>query len=194
MSNFNFEKWFNSLKTDGVIYEEKDFNVCLKKLHNDKLDISCFKTSYDLTIDKTSNLRKDNNGKYFIDFRLPRSGQITTGYLINSENSSDIKMTLHVNDTNFIPLNEGVKIVDMCAIYSELKIRLTFNTYPFSVKINYLSYILRKISKNAEYLGKNPFILDGILYVGGVTVMIDDFVKANFNTFIPKIARHLFTS
>ena len=64
-------------------------------------------------------------------------------------------MILIVNG-HFLPINESTKLVNACAIYTDLKIRLIFDKEPFSVRFTYLSYVLQFNIK--DYLIQKNFI------------------------------------
>ena len=66
----------------------------------------------------------------------------------------------------FSPIDQHTKIVNVCAPYTEFKVRWTFFKEPFSVELMYISYLLQSdIRKN---IMKKSFSFSNINYYDGV--------------------------
>ena len=173
MDYFNFTKWFNSLKTSHDIHDKSE--RALLDLIVNGLDISKYRTSHTLIPNNFGFIEKDENGKYFVEVQLQRNdSDISTGFIVypfyESDNSSgEVKISIKIGD-KILPINAGTIIVNSCAIYTELKIRLTFYKEPFAVKFIYLSHML-DTKLRADLMNKK-FIQDGLMYSEGVAVPI----------------------
>jgi len=173
MEYFNFIKWFNSLKTSNDIYEKSE--LALLDLIANGLDISKYKKSYIFIPNDFGFIEKDENGKYFVEVELSRNDcDISTGFTIypfyESDNSlSEIKISLKIGD-KILPIKAGTIIVNSCAVYTALNIRITFDKDPFAVRFIYLSYML-DIKLRADLM-KKKFIQDGLMYSKGVAIPI----------------------
>ena len=171
MDYFNFTKWFNSLKKNHDIHGKSEHAIL--DIITNNLDISKYQTSYALIPNNFGFIEKDENGKYFIEVQLLRNEQdISTGFIAypfyGSDNlSSEVKISLKICDKFFL-INAGTIIVNRCAVYTELKIRLTFDKDPFAFRFTYLSHMLD--TKLRADLIKKKFIQDGIMYNGGVAI------------------------
>ena len=118
-------------------------------------------------------IEKDENNKYFVDIQLPRDCDISTGFSISpyysSKNSStDVKMSLKIN-SKFLSINRSTKIVNACAMYTDIKIRVTFENEPFPVILKYLCYLLQPDLRFD--LIKKTFNCDGMIYSQGVLLI-----------------------
>lgn len=80
---------------------------------------------------------------------------------------SDVKMDLILGGLK-APIQYDTKLVNASAMYTEIKIRLTFNNEPFSIRLKYLNYILQ--SQLRKDLIKQNFIYFGIRYNDGVAM------------------------
>lgn len=171
MEYFNFTKWFNSLKTSHDIHDKSERS--LLDLIANGLDISKYKITHTIIPNNFGFIEKDENGKYFVEVQLQRNDcDISTGFIVypfyESDNSlSKVKISLKIDD-KILPINAGTLIVNSCAMYSELKIRLIFDKDPFSVKFIYLSHML-DIKLRADLMNKK-FIQDGLMYSKGVVI------------------------
>lgn len=173
--NFYFEEWFNSRFLDKQIHNTHK-HAMLDLLTNG-VDVSCYYNSQNLVPKNLGFIHKDLNNKYFIDIQLPRSSDINTEFIAypyyGSKNSiSELTLSLIVNDKSFA-LHPNIKIVNVCSIFTELKIRLTFNSEPFAVRLKYLSYLLQASIR--QDLIKQRFIQDGIMYSEGVAMPYNTF-------------------
>lgn len=173
MDYFNFTKWFNSLRISHDIHDKSE--RALLDLIANGLDMSKYKISHTLIPNNFGFIEKDENGKYFAEVQLQRNDcDISTGFIVypfyESDNSlSEVKISLKIDD-KILPINVGTLIVNSCAMYSELKIRLIFDKEPFSVKFIYLSHML-DIKLRADLMNKK-FIQDGLMYSKGVVIPI----------------------
>lgn len=169
MDYSNFTKWFNSLKISHDIHDKSERT--LLDLIANGLDISKYKISHTIIPNNFGFIEKDENGKYFVEFQLQRNDcDLPTGFIVypfyESDNSlSEVKISLKIDD-KILPINAGTIIVNSCAMYSELKIRLIFDKDPFAVKFIYLSHIL-DTKLRADLMNKK-FIQDGLMYSKGV--------------------------
>ena len=137
--------------------------------------MSKYKTSHTLISNNFGFIEKDENGKYFVEVQLQRNNcDISTVFIVypfyeSNNSSSEVKTSLKIDD-KFLPINAGTIIVNSCAMYTELKIRLTFDKDPFAVKFIYLSHMLD--TKLRADLMKKKFIQDGLMYSKGVVILI----------------------
>ncbi len=173
MDYFNFTKWFNSLKTSHDIHDKSE--RALLDLIANSLDISKYKTSHTFIPNNFGFIEKDENGKYFVEVQLQRNDcDISTGFTVypfyeSDNSSSEVKISLKIGD-KILPINAETIIVNSCAMYTELKIRLTFDKDPFAVRFIYLSHMLD--TKLRADLMKKKFIQDGLMYSEGIAVPI----------------------
>lgn len=173
MDYFNFTKWFNSLKLSHDIHDKSE--RALLDLIANGLDMSKYKTSHTLIPNNYGFVEKDENGKYFLEVQLQRNDcDISTGFIVypfyeSNNSSSEVKISLKIDD-KILPINTGTLIVNSCAMYSELKMRITFDKEPFAVRFIYLSYMLD--TKIRADLMKKKFIQDGLMYSKGVVIPI----------------------
>jgi len=173
MDYFNFTKWFNSLKFSHDIHDKSD-SAILDLIVNG-LDISKYKISHTLIPNNFEFIEKDENGKYFLEIQLQRNDcDLSTGFIVyhfyeSYNSSSEVKISLKIGD-KILPINTGTLIVNKSAMYTKLKIRITFDKDPFAVKFIYLSYIL-DTKLRADLMNKK-FIQDGLMYSKGVVIPI----------------------
>ena len=170
VKEFNFEDWFKFLVLGEDIHDKPE-RCYLELVANDELDLSSYYNAYILVVNNLGFISKDENDKYYVEVVLPRNdNDISTGFVAypfyGSENSSsDVRISLNVGG-KILPINGGTKIINVCAMYTELKIRLTFENDPFDIRVKYLSHLLQ--SDLREKLMQKRFIQDGILYSEGV--------------------------
>jgi len=173
MDYFNFTKWFNSLKTSHDIHDKSEF--ALLDIIANGLDISKHKKSYTLIPNNYGFVEKDENSKYIIEVQLQRNDcDISTGFTVypfyeSDNSSSEVKISLKIDD-KILPINAGTIIVNSCSMYTELKIRLTFDKDAFAVRFIYLSHML-DTKLRADLMNKK-FIQDGLMYNKGVVIPI----------------------
>ena len=166
---FIFENWFDSLKTSGKVNDE--FKQSIEELLEHKLDASQFVTAHILIPNNLGFIEKNSNNKYFVDIQVPRVGDIVTGFVAYSDNGSDnlmseLDLKLIMNGLSSASVNEDTKIAMVCAIYSEIKIRVTFEKDPFPFRVKYTSYVLES-NLRKELINKH-FTCDNIRYANGV--------------------------
>ena len=106
-----------------------------------------FTTSHNLIVNNLGFIKKDENDKYFVDITIPRVGDITTCFIgypydMSINSPSDVKMELLLGGIK-APIQYGTKLVNASAMYTEIKIILTFNNEPFSIRFKYLNYLLQ---------------------------------------------------
>ena len=173
MDYFNFTKWFNSLKANHDIHDKSE-RAILDLIANG-LDISKYKISHTFIPNNYGFIEKDENGKYFVEVQLQRNDcDISTGFIVypfyeSNNSSSEVKISLKIDD-KILPINTGTLIVNSCAVYTELNVRITFDKDPFAVRFIYLSYILD--TKLRVDLMNKKFIQDGLMYSKGVVIPI----------------------
>lgn len=174
VKEFNFEEWFNTLNKGEDIQDNFEKSI-LELITNGDLHLSRYTIGFNIVPNNLGFIEKDENNKYFVEVGLPRNNNdISTGFgayaYYGSENSStDVKIGLNV-DGKILCINGGTKIVNACAMYTEIKIRLTFRGEPFPVRVKYTSLLLQ--SNLREELMKKSFIQDSILYSEGVAMPI----------------------
>lgn len=145
---FDFEKWFSALTYTGKINDSFKNSMLELAGHSD-LGKSCYSTDLTLFVNSEESkfIQKDDNDKYFIETTLFRNdNDVTTGFTAfpfygESNSSGRLKLSLVINNKT-LPMNSLMKIVNASAMYTELKIRFTFDKEPFSFRFRYLSYIL----------------------------------------------------
>jgi hypothetical protein len=171
---FSFNHWFNSLSLSENIHN--DFKSAMLDMVTNKDNFSnyttSFTTSHNLIVNNLGFIEKDENHKYFVDIIIPRVGDITTcfngcPYDMSINSPSDVKMDLLLGGIK-APIQYGTKLVNASAMYTEIKIRITFENEPFSVSFKYKNYLL--LPELRQYLIKKNFIQDGIKYSDGVAV------------------------
>ena len=174
-NNFSFENWFQSLTLSENTHN--DYQSALRDIVTNENQLpnytTSFITSYNLIVNNLGFIEKDNNDKYFVDIAIPRVGDITTcfcgyPYDMSINSPSDVKMDLLLGGVK-APIQYGTKLVNASAMYTELKIRLTFENEPFSIRFKYLNYVLQ--SELRKDLIKQNFIYFGIRYSDGVAMV-----------------------
>jgi hypothetical protein len=159
--SFDFYNWFNSLSINNN--ETKNYNNALETLVlNDKLDATYYMKEHDLVINNIGFINRDQDEKYFIDIPITRESDIINNFSIDNDNLS---ISLVINN-KVLPFQENTILVPASAIYTELKIRLTFTDQPHNVKLRYKAYLLNM--NNRKTLMYNRFTQNGIHYSEGV--------------------------
>lgn len=169
---FNFEDWFKTLTLSVDIHDK--YETTLLDLLENATDVSSYTTSYNLIVNDIGFIKKDENDKYFVDITIPRVGDINTCFIgcpydMSNNTPNGMKMELIMNGKK-IPIHYDTKLVNASAIFTELKIRLTYDNEPFSVRFKYLNYVLQ--SELKDYLIKETFIQNGIRYCEGVAMPV----------------------
>jgi hypothetical protein len=170
MNNFDFQKWFDSLSHHEEIHDKYEHS--LLDLVANGFDCSIFSNTLNLNLNNQAFVQKDKNNKFFVELSLPKNSDIFTNFCYNSYNAK-VKVTLNINGI-FLPINQYTTIVNACAMYTELKIRWTFDEEPFSVELEYYSYILQSYLKK-DIMSKS-FSFNNINYYDGVAAHA--FIKA----------------
>ena len=172
--NFSFENWFKSLTLSENTHN--DYQSALRDIVTNENQLPNYTTSFNthhtLIINNLGFIEKDENNKYFVDITIPRVGDITTCFIgypydMSINSPSDVKMDLLLGGVK-APIQYGTKLVNASAMYTELKIRLTFENEPFSMRFKYLNYVLQ--SEKRQDLIKQNFIYFGIRYSDGVAM------------------------
>ena len=139
--NFSFENWFKSLTLSENTHN--DYQSALRDIETNENQLPNYTTSFNthhtLIINNLGFIEKDENNKYFVDIPIPRVGDITTCFIghpydmtINSP--SNVKMDLLLGEVK-APIQYDTKLVNASAMYTEIKLRITFNNEPFFNKI-----------------------------------------------------------
>lgn len=172
MSNqyFTFEDWFKSLTLSKDVHD--NYEGTILDLVANSNDVSSYTTSHNLIVNNIGFIEKDECEKYFIELQIPRIADITSGFIAypyyGSENAStDIKINVILNG-QILPIIAATKLVNACAMYTEIKIRLTFSDQPFDVRFKYVNYVLQ--SQLRQNIIQKRFIQDGIKYSDGVAM------------------------
>ena len=143
--NFNFENWFKSLTLSDNIHN--DYKSALSDMVNNQNKFpnytTSFTTEHNLVLNNLGFIEKDENDKYFVDINIPRVGDITTcfcgyPYYMTINSPSDVKMELLLGGVK-APIQYGTKLVNASAMYTEIKLRITFDNEPFSIRLKYLN-------------------------------------------------------
>lgn len=172
--NFNFEEWFESMTLSENIHN--DYQSAIRDIVTNENEFPNYTTSFythhNLIVNNLGFIEKDENNKYFVDITIPRVGDITTCFIgypydmtINSR--SDLKMDLLLGGIK-APIQYGTKLVNASAMYTEIKLRITFDNEPFSIRIKYLNYLLQPGLR--QDLIKKNFIKSGIRYREGLAM------------------------
>ena len=173
--NFSFENWFKSLTLSENTHN--DYQIALRDIVTNENQLPNYTTSFNthhtLIINNLGFIEKDENNKYFVDIPIPRVGDITTCFIghpydmtINSP--SNVKMDLLLGEVK-APIQYDTKLVNASAMYTEIKLRITFNNEPFSIRLKYLNYVLQ--SEKRQDLIKQNFIYFGLRYSDGVAML-----------------------
>jgi len=171
MTTFSFSDWFNSLSSSQERHDKFENSVI--DLLSNKLDVSHYRITHTLIPSNLGFIEKDENDKYFVEIGLQKNdNDISTGFMVypfyGSENSpNDLKLNLKIN-SKILPINAGTTIINCCTMYTELKVRITFDNEPFAVRMTYVANILQ--SNLRADLMSQKFIQDGILYSAGVAI------------------------
>ncbi len=172
--NFNFENLFKSLTLSENAHN--DYQSALRDMvtNENKLPnyTTSFTTQHILIVNNLGFIEKDENNKYFVDITIPRVGDITTCFIgypydMSINSPSDVKMDLLLGGIK-APIQYDTKLVIASAIYTEIKLRITFDNEPFSIRLKYLNYMLQ--SGLRQDLIKQNFIYFGIKYSEGVAM------------------------
>ena len=162
-TEFNFEKWFNSL-CKGEDIHHNNIDALTELVSHENLVVTRYRKEHNLVVNNIGIINKDEQGKYFVDVKLNRNdNDITTAFMTTPSTGVNISLILN---GNALPINCGTVIVPECAMYTEFLIRLTFMQEPFDIKLQYQCYIL-KGEERGELMRKR-FIHNGILYSEGV--------------------------
>jgi hypothetical protein len=140
---FDFQNFFDHLSCSEEIHDNVEHS--LLDLIANGFDCSKFSSKLNLIVNNQAFVQKDKNDKFFVELSIPRNNDICTNfcYNINTINYNDkVNVTLNINGI-FLPINQHTTIVNVCAPYTEFKIRWTFSEEPFSVELMYLSYLLK---------------------------------------------------
>ena len=173
--NFSFENWFKSLTLSENKHNDYQSALLDMATNEDQLPnyTTSFYTHHILIVNNLGFIEKDENDRYFVDITIPSVGDITTcfcGYpydmTINSP--SDVKMDLLLGEVK-APIQYDTKLVNASAMYTEIKLRITFNNEPFSIRLKYLNYVLQ--SEKRQDLIKQNFIYFGLRYSDGVAML-----------------------
>jgi hypothetical protein len=171
--NFDFQNFFDSLSCSEEIHDNVEHS--LLDLITNGFDCSKFSSKLNLILNNQAYVQKDKNNKFFVELSIPNiNNDIITGFhydrpegpaALGGRCNDEVSVTLNINGI-FSPIDQHTKIVNVCAPYTEFKVRWTFFKEPFSVELNYISYLLQ--SKIREDLMKKSFSFNNIKYYDGV--------------------------
>lgn len=166
MNNFDFQKFFDHLSCSEEIHDKVEHS--LLDLIANGFDCSKFSSKLNLILNNQAFVQKDKNDKFFVELSIPKNNDICTNFCYNSCNDK-VNVTLNINGV-FFPINQYTTIVNVCALYTEFKIRWTFSEEPFSVELMYLSYLLQ--SDIRKDLMSKSFSFNNINYYDGVAAHV----------------------
>lgn len=163
--NFSFENWFKALTLSENKHNDYQSAILDMVINENQFPnyTTSFITSHNLIVNNLGFIEKDENDKYFVDITIPRVGDITTcfcgyPYDMSINSPSDVKMDLLLGGIK-APIQYGTILVNASAMYTEIKLRITFDNEPFSIRFKYLNYVLQSglrhdlIQKNFTYFG-----------------------------------------
>jgi hypothetical protein len=165
---FDFQKFFDHLSCSEEIHDKVEHSL-LDLIATNGFNCSKFSSKLNLILNNQAVVQKDKNDKFFVELSIPKNNNdICTNfcYNINTINYNDkVNVTLNINGI-FFPINQHTTMVNVCAPYTEFKIRWTFSEEPFSVELMYLSYLLQ--SDIRKDLMSKSFSFNNINYYDGV--------------------------
>ena len=168
MTEFCFENWLDSLSSS------EDIHDCSARSFLDLiangLDYSKFFCSLKY-IPNDIALQKDQDGKLFVELPLPRERNDISTNFFSIPSSYEVKVNLNINE-NLLPIATCTKIINCCAMYTEIKIRWTFENLPFPVQLDYVSYLLQTENRN-HLIIKKTIIQDRVVYDDGVATIVN---------------------
>lgn len=160
---FDFDEYFTSLKKLNT--NEKYMYDTMKYLvSKPNIDIISYKEIKKIIPNNLAYINKDENDKYYIEIELERTCDIITNFEISP--NKDINISYKVSGKQ-VELTKDTKIIFVCAMYSMITIRFTFEKDPFYIIFSYDAYLAQndirvKLSKTKEIK------LGNITYSGGV--------------------------
>ena len=174
--HFNFGDWFKSLTLSENTYDDLQSALLDMTTNGEKFPnySASFNTQRIFIKENLGFIEMDENGKYFLDIAVPRASDITTHFTVypydeTINSSSDIKMEVLLGNLK-APIQYDTKLVNVFAIYTEIKLRITFDNEPFSIQIKYLNYLLQ--SDLRHELMKHEFTCSGIRYSEGIAMPV----------------------
>jgi hypothetical protein len=122
------------------------------------------------SINNISMLELDEKGNFFYEFSVDRNGDIIDNIILGHLSNINAQLTYYISGKRFLP-NEVKKFVFCCAMYNDLKIRVTFLEKPNAndeFRIIMRNYLLDPIDRKS--LATNPLGVecDNIRYYNGV--------------------------
>ena len=128
------------------------------------IDMVSYNLQQHLILNNLGFINKDDNGLYFVEFKLTRYADLYTKFNLDNEN---VRIEFMVQEKG-ISLNNDTVILPICAPYSPLKIRFTFLNEPHDVILKYKGYLMQTDLRNT-LMKKNNLCVSGIRYNNGVT-------------------------
>lgn len=168
-----FEEWLGSITSSGEIFNT--FEEALSDLVKNGKDFSQYISSYNLILNNVAFVQKDEDGKYFTEITIPQHDDIITNFTHTP--SKGVKIDLMIDGIKS-PIFYHTKLVRVAAMYTEIKIRFTFEdelTFQClkdtekSVKLECLAYVLQ--TKLNEYLRGKKIDQNGITYANGMATV-----------------------
>ena len=108
---------------------------------------------------------KDNKGRFYMDYLLPKKNvDVCTNFQLdyNSSQTGNLMTDLILNDV-YISINTNSKLLFCCAPSDDFYIRFTFIDKPFDITISYDVYKFCNLFALTEITGKN-YCVSGIRY------------------------------
>ena len=168
MVEFVFENWLDSLSSSEDIHDCSAHSFL--DLIANGLDYSKF-SCYLKYIPNDIALLKDQDGKLFVELPLPRERNDISTNFFSIPSSYEVKVNLKINE-NLLPIANCTKIINCCSMYTEIKIRWTFEKLPFPVQLYYVSYLLQTENRN-HLIIKKRIIQDRVVYDDGVATILN---------------------
>lgn len=169
--SFRFDAFLGALNCSEGVFADSDSAIRDLVTHN--TDISAFHISHTLVPQALAWLQTDEQGHFFTEMSLSRGlTDVMTDLRAHANTDGaahPFRLDLSLNGI-LTPIDHTTKVVNTCAMYTELKIRLTFTGEPCPVHMTYRSHLLRSNLRNR--LMQQHFVQDRIFYSNGVACRI----------------------
>lgn len=162
----SIQNWFDDLKVSES--DNSDFKSALLDLLANGHDSSYYINTLHIIPNNLGFIQKDSRGKYFVETTIPvNPNDILQGFQIYPRDNATLE--LNIND-QLVPLNCYLIIPICCAMYTELKLRVTFTEEPFEFKVKYRCYVLQTDLRQS--LRKKDIVQNGLRYRDGMVTVI----------------------
>lgn len=167
------------IRLDDLLREKKVFYVppddanltyseaLAQLVENPEYEMICFSDYKRLSLYNIDMLRIDNEGKYYYDMDLEPHYDIIGGFTIYAP-GLDVSMSFSIGPDEY-KFQEIEEIVMAAAVYSQIRIRLTFNTIPENNKeigIQTMRYLCNGETRKA--MTRNKVVAKHNTYHNGV--------------------------